>query len=287
MRFLRASRICIAKIMKNSILKLVFAVGGFCAAAGPSYSFTVVEAMHYKGGVDLRSAGVPKNGIVYESSLLPGKSDLLASDAEIEHVLEQEAIGPAPIIIDVEMWPVLSTDPLAQANNVANLRRLLGIIRHMRPDLQFGLYGVLPAHVYWPLVDSTRIKEKKEWLNASRLAEGQLGPLVDGVFPSLYTFYDAPSSWLVYAHATLEEAKRLRKPVFCFLWPKFHDSNILLRGKYIPRNFWRLQLETCWREADGIVLWNYEPTMSWDPQAPWWNETLSFLKSHGIGAATR
>jgi len=99
---------------------------------------------------------------------------------------------------------------------------------------------------------------------------------VEVIFPSLYTFYNDQKSWDIYAKGMIEEARRYNKPVYVFLWPEFHVSNRILKGKEIPAKFWRHQLELCRGLADGIVIWGGWQER-WKEDAPWWIETKAFL----------
>ena len=109
------------------------------------------------------------------------------------------------------------------------------------------------------------------------MAKNDFAPHVDAIFPSLYTFYEDQNGWETYARETLQAARQFNKPVYAFIWPKYHPSNKTLKGQYIPRECWRLELNTCRKYCDGVVIWNHEPEKNWDPAAPWWQETLAFL----------
>jgi hypothetical protein len=85
---------------------------------------------------------------------------------------------------------------------------------------------------------------------AASLARG-----VDMVFPSLYTFYPDQAGWLSFAAAQVCEARRLSSgPVYVFLWPEYHPGSSS-GGEAISPDYWRFQLETARRLADGIVIW--------------------------------
>ncbi|MDO9084545.1 MAG: hypothetical protein Q7U56_14825, partial [Humidesulfovibrio sp.] len=109
---------------------------------------------------------------------------------------------------------------------------------------------------------------------------------VDIIFPSLYTFYDDPAGWKKYAIATIQEAKRYGKPVYPFLWYQYHDSNKLLGGKPIPAAIWRMQLETCLKYADGVVIWGGYKEL-WSEEAAWWQETKTFMNALSTGKMQR
>jgi hypothetical protein len=84
-----------------------------------------------------------------------------------------------------------------------------------------------------------------------------------------------------YALAILREARQYGKPVYAFLWPRYHDSNRFIGGQPISRKFWRKQLETVYRHADGVVIWDYDRSL-WREYMPWWLETKAFLLSHRL-----
>ena len=106
---------------------------------------------------------------------------------------------------------------------------------------------------------------------------------VDVLFPSVYTFYEDRSGWQNYAIAQIQEARRLSrgKPVYIFLWPQYHPSNKKLANTFLPGNYWRLELETGRKYADGAVIWCCGNSQAWDNKAPWWLETQDFLKESG------
>ena len=90
------------------------------------------------------------------------------------------------------------------------------------------------------------------------------------------------------ALAQLNAARAYGKPVYAFLWPRFHDSNRLLGGRYIGDDYWRMELDTARRYADGIVLWggwDEGRPAQWDENAPWWRVTKGFLQEDGIEVA--
>lgn len=245
--------------------------------------FIVAQSMHYKGGVNLLPFGVPSNPIVYESSLLPSKSlDDLIDNAGLVKLAAGLQKGNLPTVLDIERWPIDSEDATKRSINREKLLSLLKELRNLRPDIKFGFYGVLPSRTYWPLVDSAQNKKRGSWERLNAMAKEDFAPYVDAIYPSLYTFYADEKGWRSYAETTLKEARKFNKPVYCYLWPKYHTGGSDVGGEYIPREYWRLQLETCYRHADGIVIWNFEPDSPWNSDAPWWLETLRFLQDHSL-----
>src|SRR5690606_17893556 len=94
------------------------------------------------------------------------------------------------------------------------------------------------------------------------------------ILPSLYTFYSDSTCWDKYAAANIKEARIYGKPVWAFLWTKVHTT-----GANISRTFCRQQLNTVYNLADGAVIWSMASSPDkWSWSAPWWLETLAFLK---------
>jgi hypothetical protein len=66
------------------------------------------------------------------------------------------------------------------------------------------------------------------------------------------------------------------KPVFFYLWPQYHDGTPK-QFQYIDTAYWTFQLETSYRDADGIVLWG-PSRFPWDESSGWWAATLDFIR---------
>jgi len=92
----------------------------------------------------------------------------------------------------------------------------------------------------------------------SNLERKLIANYVDILYPSAYTFYKDIPQWVAFAEAQVSEARKIAegKPVFLFIWPKFHDSNKLLRGSYIGDSYFKVQLDVARRVADGVVVWD-------------------------------
>lgn len=113
-----------------------------------------------------------------------------------------------------------------------------------------------------------------------------LAVAVDALFPSLYTFSQNRDAWVRSAIAHIDEARRYGTDalVYVFLWPQYHE---ITRGhalEYLDGDFWRLQIETAERYADGAVIWGGWDIKKniperWDENMPWWIETKSFISA--------
>jgi hypothetical protein len=272
-----------------------------CAMLGQDSSrpFIVVQALSpsYKGvgGLDLSSFGVKEVPIICESCILPSRdNDRLFDTSKLDAMMAKIQKGPIPTVIDIERWPIYPAEKADRAESVHKLLAVLQALRRARPDMLFGFYGVAPVRVYWPLVASPDPRpaavrpaavqkqraEKREWELSNQQAKTDLVPQVDAIYPSLYTFYQDETRWEEYATVTLQAARQFNKPVYCFLMPRYQRSGQPYAGQSIEPRFWRLQLDTCYRYADGIVLYDeVAKGTPWDPDAPWWRETVSFLRT--------
>jgi sugar phosphate isomerase/epimerase len=244
------------------------------APAEPAAPFIVFDALLHAGKPDNRARGlVPISwvGDIWR----PGVSMDTVDEAQVRAVFAHKADKSGFYYLDIENWPLLSVSPAIREKSIAKLARVIDLAHNALPLAHIGFYGILPGITYWPLLRHD--PAYREWQEVNR----ELVPLsssVDAVFPSLYTFYDDPDGWKKYARQTLIEARIYKKPVYVFLWPQFHDSNPELRGKEVPRAFWRAELDLCAELADGVVLWGgWQDT--WNENAAWWQETLAFMKA--------
>ena len=176
------------------------------------------------------------------------------------------------ICLDVEHW---SAKGPQVDQSIRKLKSILMWVRDERPDLVLGYYGVMPLRDYWRATREPADEQFKQWVAENRRLE-ELAQHVDVIFPSLYTFYVDEDGWQAYALANLKQARRYGKPVYAFLCPQFHDSNVKLKGQHLSGEYWAKQLRVCRMHADGVVIWGGW-LQWWDDQAPWWWRTVRFL----------
>jgi len=247
-----------------------------CAAAqGYAREFPVFDALLYSGKPDLAMRGMSRLAMVYEGALWDnGENRDKLNTLKISAAARR--LDPSLVsCIDIEAWPTAGKPDVVRSS-IAKYTSVISLIRHERPGLQIGYYGTLPHRDYWRAVRGKGDKGYEDWVrensNLMRIAEA-----VDVIFPSLYTFYPDQKGWETYAIENLKEARKYGKPVYAFLWPEYHDSNRIYKGQSIPADFWRLELETCYKYADGVVIWGGWQKQ-WDEDAAWWVETKKFLQ---------
>ena len=243
------------------------------ARAISKQQFLVLDGLLYIGKPDLTALGMtPIRGINPPTTITKDSDN--PNDSEVRATLQTLKGYGGFVYLDYEIWPTFHASETEISENIAKLSRVLEIAHETVPSAKFGFYDVIPCWNYWDLVKNDQVK-KKQWTDCNARINS-LAQHVDIVMPSLYTFYNDPQGWDVYAAALMEAAHGYGKPVYVFLWPEFHVSNRLLKGKNIPGNFWRHELEFCKARADGIVIWGgYQE--QWNENAEWWLETKGFL----------
>lgn len=245
--------------------------------------FQVYEALLYKNKPDLKEYKLKPIPIIYEATMFSTKKlNQLPGPLNISHattIINQSGTDKA--IIDIERWP-LTGNKLKVRESIAKYKKVIEDLKSKGVNASIGYYGAPPIRDFWRAVNAKNSGKYIAWQkdndNLKSIAE-----VVDVFYPSIYTFYPHQEGWIKYAESQISEARRLAngKPVIAFLWPKYHESNKLLRGKYVPAKFWRIQLETVKSLADGVVIWGGWKE-EWNPNAEWWLETLNFIEENNL-----
>lgn len=244
--------------------------------------FKVYSALLHANQPDLRPYGIDpiylfdrgiwKNDASRHSAPDPG---LVAE--RIAHVPDDDA----PLVMDFEFFQMRSREETIRSRDA--MQRIAETFDRFAGNRPIGFYGYLPVRNYWDSIESATSPRYRKWQELNSLMS-PLAQSIDMLFPSLYTFYNNPRQWQQYALAQVAEARRIsNKPVVPFIWPDFHHNGKNGPREAIPRDFWRLQLNTLAQIADGLVIWGGWDTVSWsrlrwDDKAPWWIETQQFLR---------
>lgn len=296
-----------SKFKSLMLLSLVVFGLSISVKAGQSKkSFAVINSIHYNDKGDLSKYGLKNYTVFYSTHIWPKKvrvgnrrSKTVPSDEHIAKITKAIPKGRGPAVYDIEHWPLdirtavraaADDDILAASKKAvdASMTKMIHIIetsKKANPSIKYGYYSCLPLRDYWAPVknDAEKIKKWKE-------ANDYLKPLADSVgviCPSLYTFYPNREAWLKYAKANIAEAKRIAngKPIYVYIWPKYHNSNKRDGKKFIEGDFWKLQLETIYNSGvDGIIIWDSPRVVNnpkdklWDPKREWWQETVKFME---------
>jgi len=246
----------------------------------PASTFPVFDGTMYLEKPNLGPTGLRPIAIIYTTFLWSNeaeRSDIPQSNV-IRALALQASLSPGIAVIDIENWPVTG-DPMQVASSIQKYQRTIQLFKQFAPSLKVGYYGIAPIRNYWDAIGPRNAPKYKAWQDAND-KQAEVSKFADVIFPSLYTFYNDPDKWRLFAEAQIREARRIApgKSVYAFLWPEFeHGSNDAAIGNYLPGAYWRMELETARQIADGIVIWGgFHET--WNENAPWWMETKAFLK---------
>jgi hypothetical protein len=257
-------------------------IGGYDAlAAVLKPNFKARDATRYPQDPNLGPYGLKNIIVAYEDSLWPvGASRSTPNTSYIlnTYIPKIKSKNPDVVVIDIEVWKLASTMTSSQITaNINKFKQVIAAFRKGLPNAKLGLYLALPERNWLAVCgDPTkRAARYTKWHN-NNLRLAPLARAVDIIFPSLYAFYGDSASiscWPNYAKANIKEARIYGKPVWAFLWMKYHVSR-----SWIPASFWRTQLNTTYAAADGLVVWSQaKGSTSWSWSAPWWLQTKDFL----------
>ena len=260
------------------------------AKSAESRTFVVFDGTLYAKKPDLSKHGIKPIAIV-DRGIWPANAgkDATPDPVLVKGVIQKIENTKTPVVLDFESYPLTGSDEVV-SNSLSKLTSIIDAFKASAPDRKFGFYEILPIRDYWRAVEGPGKPKYIQWQKENdRLRV--LDQKVDALFPSLYTFYDDKAGWIKYATAQICEARRLsRKPVYVFLWPEYHDSNRKLGGTPIDPEFWRIQLDTARKLADGMVIWGgydfaKKHAADWDENAGWWRSTVEFMRANGLASS--
>jgi len=244
--------------------------------------FRIFDATAYVGRPDLSRYGIEPIHIVDRGLWPEGAGRSGPPDpALVRRYVESLPRDNAPIVLDIEHYDLTGSDDAARIA-LTDLRRLAAAFRAIAPDRQIGFYAIMPIPDFAPVLAGAGSAQHRAWQRQNDRLRSLQGS-VTMLFPSAYTNNRDQAAWAAGAAGQICEARRLSsKPIYLFIWPEFHDSSPL-RGQYLDAEFWRLQLETAYRLADGVVIFGgydiqADHPRNWNPQAPWYAPTLAFIR---------
>ncbi len=210
-----------------------------------------------------------------------GTKDLTdVSSAMVRSAITPYAREPI-VVIDIEQWKTKGTDDVV-ADSVTRFLSVLRAAQTQLPDTKFGFYSMVPSRDYYRAVGDKGPAAYSAWQSENDRLKN-LAVAADALFPSVYTFFrEPPSRWATYARANIAEASRLApgKPIYPFIWNRYHGSNKEEGKEPLEADFFEAQLKTLFEtpEANGVVIWliSKEP---WDSSANWVAGLQRFLDS--------
>jgi hypothetical protein len=251
----------------NYQLLIILAAVIFCNSM--SYGFDIYNGIKYEHQPELTKYGLKPILILYDDVFWNKGEN--RKELNVRKIVSEAKNIPAGSIVCIDIEHL----------DVGKLRQVAILIKKNAPNIKIGFYGI-PAREYWTSLADKDSQEYRNWIKNN----DQYAPLikeVDVLFPSLYTFYPLPWQWERYAIENIRQAKKYGKPVYPFLWPQYHDSTIL-KGTYIYGDLWRLELETCYKYAEGLVIWGGWDLIAWKREewkddSTWWRVTKEFIQT--------
>ena len=278
------------------------------AARGTLREFTVYDSLGYQRKPNTAKLGMTPilcTGDAFWSRGVGGKEDRSKPDRPACKRIARRAWATGrPLVINIEHWPV--DVRAAKAEEVdASVRKLLQMVQWMReerPGLSIGFFGLTVADGYYPICNhvNAMLKPEQEPYRANlakfrkeyqdwRRATAALAPLAeasDVIYLPLYAPGVDRDNWSRFAHHAVAEARRWRKPVVAFLWPRQVNPNPETgRHDALPGGFWRVMLEHARTLCDGALLWDAGPWRAFgtgpalNQNEEWWPETLDFMRA--------
>ena len=245
--------------------------------------FKVFNGLFFEGQPDFGAYGMQPIHIIDRQIWAPGVARFGPPDqGMVNRYVEGLPDDDAPIVLDFEDYDLAKGDAQAK-HGLIKLQAILDAFRATGTKREVGFYGYVPLVDYWRTVTPVDSEKYREWQKQNDRA-APLAKDVDALFPSIYTYYPDEPQWVTNATAQICEARRLSsKPVYVFLWPHYHNEGNLRPPRPIPGPYWKRQLETAYRLADGVIIWGgwneaAGTKAKWNPDEQWWRETVQFLK---------
>jgi hypothetical protein len=234
------------------------------AASADKRAFPVYDNMFFVGKPDTSAAGLVGSNVIYGGKIWPHHEHygVLPGRQAFAALVAEHSVEPGPIVLDIERLP-LTGDRVTVLQRLGVFATLADWARAAAPGRVVGYFG------YNTLTDVAP--------GARRYAI-ELARHVDAFFLPMYTRDDDRAAWVRRAKAEIREARRFAKgkPVYFYLWPQYleHTPKAF---QWIGGADWRFQLDTAFREADGIVIWGTRH-YGWDASSGWWDATVAFMR---------
>lgn len=160
----------------------------------------------------------------------PTGSDVFDS-VSFRQGIEKHFPGVADTGIGIIDWETKTFDSLcyqpanskAFKRSISRFTEILDIAKRLRPNVRWGIYNV-PYYSYWKRADQT-------WKNQGEILKPLLAK-TDILMISLYDFYKDGTQYTddkafvqENMRMALQVAQELGKPLFVFIWQRYHNSN--------------------------------------------------------------
>jgi len=236
--------------------------------------------------------GMERINIIYESRFFKRNTDV---DYPKLDVVKKEAYKAVLLnlltVIDVEYWPVQSHRVDVIDESISKYIQLAKSFKTFAPSNRIGYFGIVPVGNPEKSIAAEGSALWREWVG-DNLRVSPISKYCDVIFPEAYTSWEDRHIWSKSAVNSVNQARLIApdKPVVLFLSPYYASVEYTppnIRSKPVSPDYWRYMLEFSENIADGVVIWcgwNSKTSSPdyWDSNAPWWLETIDFLKSRNV-----
>ena len=273
-------------LLRGAISSAFVAGSSIPANAFAKAYFPVFDALLFTNKPAPMALGMTATRLAYQNDLWPNGTNrsVVPSSAAIQEFLQKTAGMGDMLILDIEAdWPLYGVSQPIELASITRYQTVGNLVHNIAPAMNTGIYATVPHRDYARAISGPASTGYKQW-QAENTGGAPAAQTMNTLYPSIYTFYKDQAGWVKYATANISEAKRLAngKPVIPFLWPQYHNSTPLAY-QFIDPDYWKLQLETCYQLADGVVLWGGQSltggSIAWNSKALWWIVTQNFLNS--------
>lgn len=211
--------------------------------------------------------------VLYDSDIDPQQTGFFTHTELLQAGLDREVPMDytGPVCLDWEGVAIanLNYGVSEQTLNtqIAEYLKVINKARELRPNAKFGFYGMPRTSLYI---------ESPEWYAHAQ----KLTPIFnasDVLFPSVYRFYQAnhpnytAEENLEYVRRSVKFALEIaqNKPVYPFMWHRYHDSNTELGYRLIPVAEFKSHVAAIFqsqhngKRAAGVVWWGADQYFYW------------------------
>ena len=240
--------------------------------SGNTDKFVLYQRLNYLGPVSeayFTKHGVQPAVLVGQRSI-EGKGEAVVDAEVLTQFIESRVPDPgsrAMIVLDWEgeAMKVLNAgegaSPLKYQRYYRGFTEAYRLVKEIRPNATVGYYG-FPIRDYW--------NRNASWRQKNRGLDTLISQF-DAVFPSVYDFYNnrlSDKSDSLYVADNIKEAllmgQRIGRPVYPFVWHRYHPSNKKVGRQLIPIPEWSDHLRNIvntninGQRVNGLFWWSNE-----------------------------
>ncbi|MBU1041668.1 MAG: hypothetical protein KKF77_11275 [Proteobacteria bacterium] len=265
---------------------------GLCLAllplAAQAKQFLMFDGTLYSGKPNLATQGLLPMTVIYQSSYWKRGQNIKQLPPR-EQVLALGKTIPAKgdyLTVDVEHWKLDNVSDIEIVQNIERYKAIVKWTREAFPGKKIGIFGRLPIWDNYRCNTEHTSARYLQWQAANKKLK-PLAEVVDIIMPELYATSPDMEAWRRIAVEQIEAAKAYNRPVIVYLWFEYWDLDKKgLDGKDLSPEFWRFQLETIYKYADGIIVWGgygKNKPLPWRNDFVWWKVTKDFMQEKGLG----